>query len=143
MAYDAVFAGDNGESYKAYLLDRIHFYLNRGVKQVLVIGQIPTWAETLPHTLAKQFVMRHQPIPQRTIIGVDPLSLTVDRQFNQYGINPSVKFLSMKDFLCNSQGCITKVGPNIKQDLLYIDGGHLTPSGADYVTKGLLLPYLP
>jgi hypothetical protein len=55
----------------------------------------------------------------------------------------NVSYLSLKDLLCDRSGCLTMVGPNLKSDLIVYDYGHLTKSGADFVTRNLLAKAIP
>ena len=52
-----------------------------------------------------------------------------------------VSYLSAYKVLCNSQGCLTRVGPK-SSDLTAIDYGHLSPAGSiylvDHITPSLL-----
>ena len=54
-----------------------------------------------------------------------------------------VKYVSLKDFLCNNSGCLTTVGPNLKNDLIVFDSEHLTKSGAAFITNNLLSKIIP
>jgi hypothetical protein len=49
------------------------------------------------------------------------------------GLEPhGVKYISALKEMCNEQGCLTRVGDDVK-DLAAVDWGHLTPSASVYL----------
>jgi hypothetical protein len=75
--------------------------------------------------------------------GVVEESLRIDKQLSSQHRDEGVLYISLKDSLCNSEGCLVRVGDKIETDLLVFDYGHLTRAGARYVTQRLLAPELP
>ena len=138
LAYES--NGDNGEKipYENFILEKIKEYKNIGVKKVVLIGQIPTWEDSLPKTLIRRFVLKLKAIPERTYDGVTPKSLEWDKKLKEQNYPDNVIYVSLKDFLCNTSGCLTKTGPDLQNDLIVFDYGHLTKSGANYITQSLL-----
>lgn len=114
-----------------------------GVKEIFILGQMPTWQDGLPAVLLRRFVRHGRPIPPRTYQGVVPLSLAWDTKMAAQPYPQGVHYLSLKNALCNKAGCLTMAGPNLGTDLLVFDYGHLTFSGAKWVTEQLLAPYFP
>jgi hypothetical protein len=39
----------------------------------------------------------------------------------------------VKDQLCNGQGCLTRVGEDLPEDLIVFDDGHMTTAGARFL----------
>jgi hypothetical protein len=126
-----------GPDYMAHLATFVGTLLEKGAKSVFVMGQIPTWKNSLPAVLTRKFVMRDRAIPERTYEGVLPVSLEMDARMRAVKFPAGATYLSMKDVLCNESGCLTSVGPNLETDLTVWDYGHLTPKAAEYVCNAL------
>ena len=136
--------GDNADIYRepepygSYLVRRSSEILAEGAVHVVVVGQIPTWTNSLPWVLNWHFLRQGQPLPARTHTDVVPDSLKLDNSMRALPWEPRVNYFSLKDVLCNAQGCMTKVGDNLPDDLMVFDYGHLTRNGALFImSKGL------
>jgi peptidoglycan/LPS O-acetylase OafA/YrhL len=124
------------DHYRAHVLDRVKKLANSiGAKKVIVVGQIPTWGDQLPLELIRHFVEKRQKIPERTLVGVTKESLEMDAVMRAWALPPGYRYFSVKDVLCNADGCLTRVGSNLAMDLVVWDYGHLTQAGADYVVN--------
>jgi peptidoglycan/LPS O-acetylase OafA/YrhL len=123
-------------SYEAHLAGRVQQLLGEGAARVLVIGQIPTWKDSLAKSLGRRFILHGRPLPLRTYEGVVPESLDWDDRLKK--IVPD--YLSLRDFLCNREGCLTAAGADIVDSLLVFDYGHLTKAGADRIVQDLIMP---
>lgn len=108
-----------------------------GAKQVLIVGQIPTWINSLPHNINLHFLRKNLPVPDRTMTGIDPLSLKMDEQMRADHL-PGVHYLSLRNALCTSEGCLTRVGSQYPNDLLVHDYGHLTKNGASFLAEQVI-----
>jgi hypothetical protein len=113
-----------------------------GVKHILVLGQMPTWNISLASVLTRHFSNKHEPIPLRTQEGVMPASLVEDLKLKGQKFSDHTVFVSLRDRLCNEEGCLTHVGPNLATDLIVFDYGHMTEPGAVYVTEKVIAPTL-
>ena len=51
----------------------------------------------------------------------------------QLSYHAKVTYFSLKDVLCQQQGCLTQVGEQLPDDLIVHDYGHLTQAGSQYV----------
>ena len=51
-----------------------------------------------------------------------------------------VRYISMVDFFCNPEGCLTYLGEDLRDGLITFDYGHLTPNTSVYVAEKLLVP---
>ena len=151
FAHHMMWAEDEnyGESaaYPDYLWAEAEQLKNMGIKQVMILGQIPTWIDTLPHNLNLNFLRKGLPVPQRTWIGVSPDSLKMDEAMRAARTSQGVHYVSLRQALCNEQGCLTHVGQVYPEDLLVHDYGHLTQHGAQYLAEHVvgeqLLSLLP
>jgi len=108
-----------------------------GAKKVLIIGQMPTWINSLPHNLNLNFLRKGLPVPERTMIGIDAESLTVEERLRA-ARQPGVEYLSLREGLCTPEGCLTSVGTQYPNDLLVHDYGHLTKNGASFLAQYLI-----
>jgi hypothetical protein len=113
-----------------------------GVKHILVLGQMPTWNISLASVLSRHFVVRREAIPSRTREGVMLSSLAEDLKLKSQKFSDNTTFVSLRDVLCNEDGCLTQVGSNLAKDLIVFDYGHMTEPGAIYVTQKALVPKL-
>lgn len=129
--------------YEIFVANYANALIGNGVKDVLLIGQIPTWDDSLPHSLLRNYLTKGMTIPTYTKLGVNEQSLKMGEKLSQLKLNKSVHYISLKDFLCTDKGCRTLVGDDIKNDLIVYDYGHLTISGAKFVTNNLLYKYFP
>ncbi len=108
-----------------------------GARQVLIIGQMPTWINSLPHNLNLNFLRKGLPVPQRTMTGIDQDSLIIDERLQATRL-PGIEYVSLREGLCTSEGCLTTVGSQYPNDLLVHDYGHLTKNGASYLAQYLI-----
>jgi len=49
------------------------------------------------------------------------------------------QFVNVMDVFCNSDGCLTYLGDDIKQGVTTWDYGHLTPVASDYLARQILI----
>lgn len=129
--------------FEKFILKQTFEFEKLGVQKIILLGQIPTWEPNLPTLLLRNFFLKGIDIPRRTYEGVTKQSLDWDKKLKEQRYPAIVRYVSLKDFLCNNSGCLTTVGPNLKNDLIVFDWGHLTESGAAFITNNLLEKYLP
>lgn len=138
FAYHLLWAEDEhfGEqqAYTAYLWQAAEHLKSLGAGQVLVIGQIPTWVNSLPHNINLNFLRKGLPVPAHTMTGIDTGSLNMDAAMLA-SRQPGVEYLSLRESLCTSEGCLTSTGDHYPHDLLVHDYGHLTKNGARYLAE--------
>lgn len=131
---------DYGEprNYVDVVAERVAHFQAMGIKKIVFMSQLPIWDGLLPGILAHKFTARGRPIPQYSMEGLVTTSLDYDTALAKKIRPTGVDFISMRDLLCNTTGCMTKVGDDITADVIYFDDGHLTPSGAQYVVDHTL-----
>ena len=129
-----------GESlpYRDFLWKAAAKLKSEGIKNVWIIGDIPNWQESLPHAMNFNFLRHDQPVPERTYVYVVRDSLAMDTSLRAADNHQGVEFISLKDALCNDQGCLTRVGNDFPNDLIVLDYGHLTKNGALYISEQIL-----
>jgi len=121
------------------LVAYIQLVQSLGVKNVVVIGQVPTYDAGLPQHLQNLYLGNGLPIPKltpRAQVDNDPKG--TQEQMRDFMYPPNVYFRSIDDLLCIKDLCRVTVGPNLKTDLIVWDYGHLTEAGSRFVAENLL-----
>ena len=121
-----------GGEFTEHLKIKLQRLRNLGAKNIVIVGQIPTWTPSLPAYLMKKYVDRELPIPERA--APDAQSLIMDDLMGSITYPSGVKYISLKNILCEKGKCLVRVGPDAT-DLIIWDYGHLTPKGARYVVQ--------
>jgi peptidoglycan/LPS O-acetylase OafA/YrhL len=104
------------------------------IQNIYVVGPQPLWDGGLPRSIFK-FIQKHglTTIPVRMSYSVD-VGSAIDDRLRNIAIQNNVTYISPKDILCDSSGCLTRVstipGPD---SLMTWDHGHLTPEGSKYL----------
>ena len=143
LSYQEAFQSLGKIPFNQAVLERAEAFRQAGARQIIIIGQMPTWQDGLPNVLLRHFLVAQRPIPQRTYEGVVAASLRQDRLMRDQIYPDGISYVSLKDFLCTASGCLTEVGPDIKSDLVVQDYGHLTKAGAAWISNGLISRFLP
>ena len=128
------------ESFDVIVPKKMSEFLDSGARKILLVGQMPTWDDRLSSILARRFLMEGAEIPTRTFEGLDKRSFAWDQRLRAKRYDPRVTYVSLKDALCDGAGCMTIVGPKLDKDLIVFDYGHLSLSGATYVTDKVIKP---
>jgi len=108
-------------------------FLHSSAQHVLVVGQVPIWSGSLPRILNQEYLRFGQGAPTRMFTGLVPESIQIDDTMRSTNAEFGVPYYSLKDQLCNAQGCLTRVGEKLPEDLIVYDDGHLTTAGARYL----------
>jgi peptidoglycan/LPS O-acetylase OafA/YrhL len=119
--------------YDSFIVERMAQLKQAGPKNILMIGQMPIWGNSLPWILNQEYLRLGQAAPTRMFTGLLPESLRMDQSMRSMSERLGVPYYSLKDQLCDSRGCLTRVGERLPEDLIVFDDGHLTVSGARYV----------
>jgi hypothetical protein len=107
--------------------------LHSGAQHVLIVGQVPIWRGSLPRILNEKYLRFGQGAPTRMFTGLVPESIQIDDTMRSMSAESGVPYYSLKDQLCNAQGCMTRVGEDLPEDLIVFDDGHMTAAGASYL----------
>ncbi len=103
-----------------------------GVGRIIIFGYVPVWRGGLPNAVAAYYRRTGHVIPERSHVIVDTQP-DGPEWMSRVAAELGTEFVSMRDTLCDSEGCLTRVG----NDLTTRDWLHLTPSGAEYVAKAV------
>ena len=109
-----------------------------GVGKVIFAGPAPQWTADLPQIIVRRL---WDSTLQRTYIGIDKNVLLENEKLKEeIKQKDGVNFVSLIDFFCNSDGCLTYIGDDKKTGITAWDNGHLTHIASDYLAEQLLLP---
>jgi peptidoglycan/LPS O-acetylase OafA/YrhL len=108
-------------------------FSHAGVPQVLIVGQVPIWSRPLPRVLNEEYLRFGQVAPTRMFTGLERESIQIDDSMKLASAEVGIPYYSLKDKLCNAQGCLTRVGDDLPEDLIVYDESHLTAAGASYL----------
>jgi peptidoglycan/LPS O-acetylase OafA/YrhL len=107
--------------------------LHSGAQHVLIVGQVPIWRGSLPRILNEKYLRFGQGAPTRMFTGLVPESIQIDDNMRLMSAKLGLPYYSVKDQLCNAQGCLTRVGEDLPEDLIVFDDSHMTTAGARYL----------
>jgi hypothetical protein len=115
------------------------FLKSIGVSKVIVVGPVPKWEPSLYKLIIKKFWLS---TPRRTFQNIDPEIFRADQILKEkYNSNAGgFQYISMIDFFCNQEGCLTYIGEDRREGIVTFDYGHLTPNASVYVAEKLLAP---
>jgi peptidoglycan/LPS O-acetylase OafA/YrhL len=100
--------------------------------RVVILGYVPVWRGGLPNAVAAYYRRTGGVIPERSHVFVDAPP-DGPEWMSRVAAELDTEFISMRDILCNSDGCLTRIGNNLTTR----DWLHLTPSGAAYVANAV------
>ena len=105
-----------------------------GVRQVVVLGQLPTWTQPLPRVLLRAW-QREGAVPERSLQALDPRAWQVDGGVRMALAGTAAVFVSPHERLCNAQGClVTRTRDGIALPLVH-DESHLTVEGSELLVQ--------
>lgn len=104
-----------------------------GVPRIVILGPVPVWKRTLPHSLVNFYRLRHT-IADRIAAGVSgPES---DERMAAFSKAAGVEFISAWHVLCNPEGCLTRIGPTAN-DVVATDIVHLSDAGSTFLIEAI------
>lgn len=114
--------------------------LKMGVKEIWFVGKSPEWTDNLPKIILRKYWLT---IPERSFAHLDKGSDELDDSAKLFisSLDKS-RFISLRDYLCNEDGCLVYTGENVMHGITSFDGNHLSPSASDWVAKKYLVPLI-
>jgi len=103
------------------------------VKRIVILGPVPVWKRTLPHTLVNFYRLRHT-IADRIASGVS--GPEGDARMEVFSKSAGTEYISAWHVLCNPEGCMTRVGPSAS-DVIITDKVHLSDTGSDLLIEDI------
>ena len=108
-----------------------------GVGKIIFIGPSPHWNPSLPTVLAR----RLSNIPDRKYSGVDRGVLELDVKLKiESSKFRNFNYISLIDFFCNVDGCLTHYSSDVAASVTTWDSGHLAPIASRHLAKEILVP---
>jgi peptidoglycan/LPS O-acetylase OafA/YrhL len=118
-------------------LDKLRETIRRiraaNVRRIVILGPVPVWKRTLPHSLVNFYRFRHS-IPDRIAAGVS--GPEADQRMEAFSKAAGVEYISAWHLLCNSDGCMTRVGP-AANDVIATDIIHLSDAGSNFLIQAI------
>lgn len=102
-----------------------------GAARIVLVGPDPTWNDELPRILFAYHRKEHHRPPLRMQENNAETAHTLDVAMREFARTRGVQYLSSLDVLCDASGCLTRTAETA-QDIMTMDGSHLTPQGARY-----------
>ncbi|MGW8390351.1 acyltransferase family protein [Pseudoduganella sp. HUAS MS19] len=101
--------------------------------RIVVVGPLPEWNRTLLNSMIgySQTAPMHALAPEYMSFGLRTETPKWDEHFKTEMPKIGVSYISALDVMCNTQGCLTQVGPTTN-DLTAVDSGHLTKPSSEY-----------
>ncbi len=133
---DVVIVGQDAGHDVARMNELAHALLAVGVKKVLFTGPNPHWTTDLPKLVAYRL---WDNIPRRTFVGIDRRITALDSELkSRLPQSASVRFVSLIDYFCNTEGCLVYYGDDIREGIASWDYGHLTPVASYHFARDAL-----
>jgi peptidoglycan/LPS O-acetylase OafA/YrhL len=108
-----------------------------GVDKIIFTGPSPHWNPSLPAVLARKLPN----VPERTYFGVNRGVLELDDKLKiESDKYRNFKYVSLIDFFCNVDGCLTHYSSDVAASVTTWDYGHLTPIASRDLAKQILVP---
>lgn len=123
------------QPYQEFVRSRLLEFKKWTAREVLMVGENPTWHISLSRVLNVAFLGNGLPVPERTYIGISKDSLEWDQIMRDEARAGAIPYFSIKDQACNSEGCLVRVGDRLESDLMDYDYGHLTHEGSLFIVK--------
>jgi peptidoglycan/LPS O-acetylase OafA/YrhL len=109
-----------------------------GVANIVVLGPSPVWKGSLPKQMYDAWAAGRpfHVVPERLATGLNPEAVVVDRKMHRDLEGSRATYVSLIDFFCDADGCLTHA-PEGPTHPVTFDYGHLTIDGATLVVRKL------
>ena len=107
--------------------------------KVVLVGPAPFWEEVLPALVYRSWASGtlDRKLPDRLADRISSRPFDAQTTIKAIAEKRGVKYISLLDYLCSEDGCLTHV-PTSPSDLISWDHGHLTTNGAEFISRYLL-----
>jgi peptidoglycan/LPS O-acetylase OafA/YrhL len=116
----------------------IQFLNNHSVNRIYIVGPPPPWTPTLQNVLRKAY-FKGGPLPLRLWPDEPAFAQAkqIDSRLRAISQKLQFSYLSAIDALCSVDGCLTRVGNQLPDDLISGDSDHLTAPSSRYLIRQL------
>lgn len=125
-------------AYENFVIGAVKKLYSFGAKNVVILGQIPVWSQDLPRILTRKYFLNGKEPPEKIFDDINGDSLVEDRVLSMAAIQNGIDYYSIKDMLCDVEGCRIKIGRNIENDLVTFDDSHLSFSASKHIGEILM-----
>jgi hypothetical protein len=105
-----------------------------GIQRIVILGPVPIWKRSPPFRLVNSYRFEHR-LPDRIADGVS--GPEVDNLMARFSKAEGVEYISAWKRFCNSQGCITRLGPSA-EDIVVWDQVHLSNKGSEFLGQAII-----
>jgi peptidoglycan/LPS O-acetylase OafA/YrhL len=102
------------------------------VPRIVVVGPVPVWKRTLPHTVVNGYRFSHT-IPQQIANGVS--GPEADDKMRAFSSVQAIEYISARHFLCDLGGCFTLAGTSF--EVITTDNVHLSDAGSRFLISAM------
>ena len=102
--------------------------------RIIVLGAVPWWKRGLPNEVLRYFMLHHGLIPERSDRAEADFS---DARLREKLVPLGAEFISVRDTMCNSDGCLARIGDTAK-DLSANDQVHLTEKASIFLIQSII-----
>jgi hypothetical protein len=103
------------------------------IPRIVILGPVPVWKRTLPHSLVNAYRLQHA-VADRIATGVS--GPQGDERMQAVSRAAGVEYISARHALCNPEGCLTRVGPTAN-DVVTTDIVHLSDAGSSFLIEAI------
>lgn len=104
--------------------------------RIILIGPVPRWQGSPQKVVLSDWRTSHDNYKLHTILQKAIRLDDVDEMLEKISINNHVDFISAIDRLCNSEGCVSRVGEQ-PTDWIAVDYGHFSKAGSEYFISNI------
>jgi hypothetical protein len=102
--------------------------------RIVVIGPVPMWERSPQNTIFRAWFKQRQRERLQSVMQPALRLEEVDKALFALCRQLGVTYISAIETLCNSEGCVSRVGDGA-QDWITIDYGHLSRAGSEYFIR--------
>lgn len=122
----------------ASLETTINLLKKAGIANIVLLGPDPAWGEELPRIIFSYYRKEHKRPPLRMPMKDADKTVRLDRAMRNLATTHHIQYISSLAILCNPDGCLTRTAED-SMDIMTMDSGHLTPAGAGYEARFILM----
>jgi len=105
--------------------------------KIFIIGPPPKWNISLQRQMIS-YSIKYKEVPPRYMnFGQSNDDFELENFLKKTFTSSDVKYISLREILCNSEGCLTRTSDEYS-DLTAVDWGHLTRNGSIFVADRIL-----
>jgi peptidoglycan/LPS O-acetylase OafA/YrhL len=104
--------------------------------RVVVLGPVPIWRRGLQNEFVRHYMLQQALLPVR-LAGAAASDGKYDDLMREKLLPLGAEFISARDVLCNTDGCLTRLGP-AATDIIVFDQVHFTAKGSEFLVGEII-----